>query len=69
MKQSILFGDPNGPVIKVEVDIRQKLLQNLPITCMIGQVFIELRGYLSYLLQIPPRAVREVMVLDMITQH
>jgi hypothetical protein len=66
IKQSIFVRNSNGPIVKVEVDIRQKLLQNFPVACMIGQVFIELRSYFSYFLQVPPRAVREIVVLQMI---
>lgn len=36
---------------------------------MIGQIFIKLRGNFSDFFEVPPRAVREIMVFNMITQH
>lgn len=36
---------------------------------MIGQVFIKFRRSFSDFFEVPPRAVREIMVLNMIAQH
>jgi hypothetical protein len=40
--RSVFGGDADGAVVEVEVDVGEKLLQDLPVAGVVGEVLVEL---------------------------
>lgn len=68
MRSLVLGRNPDGAIVEIEVHVTQELHQHLPVAGVVGQVLVKLRSNCSDLPQIPPRSIREVMVLQMVAQ-
>lgn len=65
---SRLLFEAQGPVEQVELEVKQEFSDELDIRCVVGKVLVEFRSCCPDLGQVVPRAGREIMVFNVVSQ-